>query len=58
MPVPITSATTRIDRVRSLDAPRAAVRILRPVEPDPFVDFFGIRIPRSELVRAGILALA
>ena len=60
MQVPSTSTAAPIDRGEEPGVPRtapAALRAFRRVEPDPFVTFPGDHFPRSELVRAGILAL-
>lgn len=56
MQVFTTSEAARIDRGQELGAPHAdpaASRPVRRIEPDPFVNFLGVIIPRSELVRAG-----
>lgn len=60
MQVFTTSAAARIDRGQEIGVPRAlpaASRAFRLVEPDPFISFFGVNIPRAELVRAGIVLL-
>lgn len=60
MQVFTSSAAARIDRVQEIGVPRtdlATVWVSRRVEPDPFVNIFGVNILRSELVRFGIFAL-
>ena len=60
MQVFTTSAAARIDRGQEIGVPRAfpaAARAFRLVEPDPFINFLGVHIPRAELVRAGIVLL-
>lgn len=61
MQVPSTSPTAPIGRGEEprvpCGAPAALRAFRRRVEPDPFVTFPGGHFPRSELVRARILAL-
>lgn len=60
MQVPSTSHTAPIARGEGPGVPRAvpvALRAFRRIEPDPFRSFSGNDRLRSELVRAGILAL-
>jgi hypothetical protein len=60
MQVFTTSMATRIDRGESLVDPRRkppALRAFGRVEPDPFVNFPGVHVPCSALVRAGIVVL-
>lgn len=60
MQVYTSSAAARIDRLQEIGVPRtdlATARPFRRVEPDPFVNIFGVHILRSELVRFGIFAL-